>query len=294
MDPITKAYLTMLEESDKSSGIVKSTTSQVGKIYGDESSVPDSDCTLDNVDLETPEEAPAELTTKGATGKPKQLTTKGATGKPKLMKNKQKNESLNPFDALYNRVLSEEGQFNFSTDQDNELESSDEFGSEFGEEGSEEGMEDEEGSEEGSEEVSFTLDRETAQKLVDVLQSVLGETEEETDSEDQTEDEMFDDSEEDSSVDGEDEEEDPFKESVDAKELGHALVKDLDKGHLTSKKNKVVKGAVPVSKKSATSSAIKGADGKIEKHSTDSAISKLTGKNNNVGGVKVGKGLFDQ
>jgi hypothetical protein len=281
MDPITKAYLTMLEESDKSSGIVGSTKSQVGKVFGDESSVPDSDCTLDNVDLETPEEAPAEL------------TTKGATGEPKLMK-KTKNESLNPFDALYNRVLSEEGQFNFSTDQDNELESSDEFGSGFGEEGSDEGMEDEEGSEEGSEEVSFTLDRETAQKLVDVLQSVLGENEEETDSEDQTEDEMFDDSEEDSSVDGEDEEEDPFKESVDAKELGHALVKDLDKGHLTSKKNKVVKGAVPVSKKSATSSAIKGADGKIEKHSTDSAISKLTGKNNNVGGVKVGKGLFDQ
>lgn len=282
MDPITKAYLTMLEESDKSSGIVGSTKSQVGKIYGDESSVPDSDCTLDNVDLETPEEAPAEL------------TTNGATGEPKLMKKTKANESLNPFDALYNRVLSEEGQFNFSTDQDNELESSDEFGSEFGEEGSEEGMEDEEGSEEGSDEVSFTLDRETAQKLVDVLQAVLGENEEETDSEDQTEDEMFDDSEEDSSVDGEDEEEDPFKESVDAKELGHALVKDLDKGHLTSKKSKVVKGAVPVSKKSATSSAIKGADGKIEKHSTDSAISKLTGKNNNVGGVKVGKGLFDQ
>jgi len=282
MDPITKAYLTMLEESDKSSGIVGSTKSQVGKVFGDESSVPDSDCTLDNVDLETPEEAPAEL------------TTKGATGEPKLMKKTKANESLNPFDALYNRVLSEEGQFNFSTDQDNELESSDEFGSEFGEEGSEEGMEDEEGSEEGSDEVSFTLDRETAQKLVDVLQAVLGENEEETDSEDQTEDEMFDDSEEDSSVDGEEEDEDPFKESVDAEELGHALVKDLDKGHLTSKKNKVVKGAVPVSKKSATSSAIKGADGKIEKHSTDSAISKLTGKNNNVGGVKVGKGLFDQ
>ena len=282
MDPITKAYLTMLEESDKSSGIVGSTKSQVGKIFGDESSVPDSDCTLDNVDLENPEEAPAEL------------TSKGATGKPQIMK-KTKNESLNPFDALYNRVLSEEGEFDFTTDQDNEIESDDEYDSDMGEEeGSEEGMEDE--NEEESEEVTFTLDRETAQKLVDVLQAVLGQSDEEEDmdSEDQTEDEMFGDSEEGSSVDGEDEEEDPFKESVDADELGHALVKDLDKGHLASKKSKVVKGAVPVSKKSATSSAIKGADGKIEKHSTDSAISKLTGKNNNVGGVKVGKSLFDQ
>lgn len=273
----------MLEESDKSSGIVKSTTSQVGKIFGDESSAPDSDCTLDNVDLENPEEAPAEL------------TSKGATGKPQIMKKTTKaNESLNPFDALYNRVLSEEGEFDFTTDQDNEIESNDEYDSDMGEEeGSEEGMEDE--NEEESEDVTFSLDRETAQKLVDVLQSVLGQSEEEDmDSEDQTEDEMFGDSEEGSSVDGEDEDEDPFKESVDADELGHALVKDLDKGHLASKKSKVVKGAVPVSKKSATSSAIKGADGKIEKHSTDSAISKLTGKNNNVGGVKVGKSLFDQ
>ena len=272
----------MLEESDKSSGIVGSTKSQVGKVFGDESSVPDSDCTLDNVDLETPKEAPAEL------------TSGGATGKPQLMKKTKANESLNPFDALYNRVLSEEGEFDFSTDQDNSLESSDEDELGMGEEDeSEEGMEEE--NEEESEEVTFTLDRETAQKLVDVLQSVLGQSEEEDmDSEDQTEDEMFGDSEEDSSVDGEDEDEDPFKESVDADELGHALVKDLDKGHLASKKSKVVKGAVPVSKKSATSSAIKGADGKIEKHSTDSAISKLTGKNNNVGGVKVGKGLFDQ
>lgn len=271
----------MLEEKCDSSGIVSSTKSQVGKIYGDESSVPDSDCTLDNVDLENPEEAPAEL------------TSRGATGKPQIMK-KTKNESLNPFDALYNRVLSEEGEFDFSTNQDNEIESDDEYDSDMGEdEGSEEGMEEE--NEEESEEVTFSLDRETAQKLVDVLQSVLGQSEEEDmDSEDQTEDEMFGDSEEESSVDGEDEDEDPFKESVDADELGHALVKDLDKGHLASKKSKVVKGAVPVSKKSATSSAIKGADGKIEKHSTDSAISKLTGKNNNVGGVKVGKSLFDQ
>jgi hypothetical protein len=282
MDPISKAYMSMLEESDKSSGIVASTKSQVGKIFGSESNLPDSDCTTDNVDLETPEEAPAELTSKGADGTPE-----------KLMK-KTKNESLNPFDALYNRVLNEEGEFDFSTETENELEPSDEFGSE-GEDGSEEG-ESEEGEDE-SDEVSITLDRETAQKLVDLLTSVLGEGEGEgEEEEDQTEDEMFGGSDEDSmeDLDGSSEEEDPFKESVDSEELGHAIVKDLDKGHLTSKKNKVVKGAVPVSKKSATSSAIKGADGKIEKHSTDSAISKLTGKNNNVGGVKVGKGLFDQ
>jgi hypothetical protein len=276
MDPITKAYLTMLEESDKSSGIVGSTKSQVGKIFGDETSLPDSDCTTDNVDLETPEEAPAEL------------TSKGATGEPKPMK-KTKNESLNPFDALYNRVLNEEGEFNFSTEEDNSLEPSDEGG----EEESEFEMGEESDESEESDEVTLTIDRETAQKLVDILTSVLGEGEEE----EQTEDEMFDDSDSESEVEdleSSDEDEDPFKESVDAEELGHALLKDLDKGHLTGKKTKEVKGAVPVSKKSAQSSTIKGADGKIEKHSTEGAISKLTGKNNNVGGVKVGKGLFDQ
>ena len=207
------------------------------------------------------------------------------------MKNKQKNESLNPFDALYNRVLNEEGEFDFSTESENELEPSDEFGGEEESE-SEEG---EEGEEE-SDEVTITLDRETAQKLVDLLTTVLGEGEGEEE-EDQTEDEMFGGSDDDSmeDLDGSSEEdEDPFKESVDSEELGHAIVKDLDKGHLTSKKSNAVKGAVPVSKKSSSSSSIKGADGKIEKHSTDSAISKLTGKNNNVGGVKVGKGLFDQ
>lgn len=278
MDPISKAYMSMLEESDKSSGIVASTKSQVGKIFGSESGFPDSDCTTDNVDLETPEEAPAELTSKGANGNPQ-----------KLMK-KPKNESLNPFDALYNRVLNEEGEFDFSTESENELEPSNEFGGEEESE-SEEG---EEGEEE-SDEVTISLDRETAQKLVDLLTSVLGNGEGE-DEEDQTEDEMFGGSDEDSMEDLDDssEEEDPFKESVDSEELGHAIVKDLDKGHLTSKKSNAVKGAVPVSKKSSSSSSIKGADGKIEKHSTDSAISKLTGKNNNVGGVKVGKSLFDQ
>lgn len=269
----------MLEESDKSSGIVGSTKSQVGKIFGDETSLPDSDCTTDNVDLETPEEAPAEL------------TSKGATGEPKPMK-KTKNESLNPFDALYNRVLNEEGEFGFSTEEDNTLEPSDE-GVE-GESDFEMGEESDESEE--SDEVTLTIDRETAQKLVDILTSVLGEGEE-GEEEEQTEDEMFDDSDSESEVEdleSSDEDEDPFKESVDAEELGHALVKDLDKGHLTNKKSKEVKGAVPVSKKSAQSPTIKGADGKIEKHSTEGAISKLTGKNNNVGGVKVGKGLFDQ
>ena len=268
----------MLEESDKSSGIVGSTKSQVGKIFGDETTLPDSDCTTDNVDLETPEEAPAEL------------TSKGATGEPKPMK-KTKNESLNPFDALYNRVLNEEGQFGFSTEEDNTLEPSDE-GVE-GESDFEMGEESDESEE--SDEVTLTIDRETAQKLVDILTSVLGEGEQ--GEEEQTEDEMFDDSDSESEVEdleSSDEDEDPFKESVDAEELGHALVKDLDKGHLTNKKSKEVKGAVPVSKKSAQSATIKGADGKIEKHSTEGAISKLTGKNNNVGGVKVGKGLFDQ
>ena len=107
MDPITKAYMSILEESD-SSGIVKQTKSQVGKTFGDSESESKVKSTVpntsdENVDLEDVEESDREL------------NSDGADGEPKVMKKESK--TLNPFDALYNRVLREEGEFNFSTEK---------------------------------------------------------------------------------------------------------------------------------------------------------------------------------
>lgn len=289
MDPITKAYMSILEESD-SSGIVNSTKSQVNKTFGDSESETNIKKTVpsesdENVDLDEVEESDREL------------NSDGADGKPKVMKKESK--TLNPFDALYNRVLNEEGEFNFSTEEGNELGSENMEGEESSMEDdpfSDDPFSDEEDSE-ASETVEISIDKEMAQKLVEILQAVL----EPEMGEDEVEDiEDIDDSEdmgEDmGESESESEEEELREESVDAEECGHALVDQerLEKG-MTSKSNKEVKGAVPVSKKSAqVPSTGKGADGKLKPHSTEGAVSKLTGKNNNVGGVTAGKGLFDQ
>jgi hypothetical protein len=280
MDPLTKAYMSILEESD-SSGIVNQTKSQVGKTFGDSESENKIKHTFpntsdENIDLEDVEESDREL------------NSDGADGQAKVMKKESK--TLNPFDALYNRVLKEEGEFNFSTEENNELNPTDSSNEDdsFGDDPF--GDMDDDLSEE-SETIDISLDKELAMKLMDVLSAVLNSSnEEEVQDLEDIDDEM--DSEEES-----DEEQEPIRqESVDAEELGHALVdqEKLECG-MTSKSNKEVKGAVPVSKKSAqVPSTGKDCDGKLKPHSPEGAVSKLTAKNNNVGGVTVGKSLFDQ
>lgn len=267
MDPLAKAYLKVIEE-ETSSGVVDSTKAQVGKTFGDKESekkahqtVPTDSAEMVDSELEEVEEAPAELTSKGATGELKSV----------------KAESNNPFDALYNKVLNEE-MFDFST-EDNSLEPT----SEMGEADDSEEFDDE--TEESDDTVSFTLDRETAQKLHDVLMAVLGEGEAEEEAEDGLED--IDDEMEDGM-------EDEVKEAVEAEYHGHALVdqEKLEKG-MTKHSNMEVKGAVPVSKKKAEVVKGKKADGTPEK-CTDNP-EELTSKSKvDSGGVRVGKSLFDQ
>lgn len=295
MDPLANAYLKIVNESVKeleTTGTVK-TDLQINKgAFGhaddkakkffSNSGPEDSEGTED---VEDPKEADAHLT-----------ASKQNDGTPK----KLDNSSRNPFDTLYNKIISEEGIMDFSTDtenpedssfepsEDDGLEDSDEFG-----EGEEEG-EDEEGSED---EVTFTLDRETAEKLHAVLGEILGGEGEEHESEESEGEEEaehdFGGSEEGEDEEGEEESSQggamPFGEATELEELSPEKGKTL-----TKKTNISVKGAVPVTKKKAvTPTTGKGFDGKLKAHSTSGAVSKLQSKKQDVGGVKVGKTIFD-
>jgi hypothetical protein len=298
MDPLANAYLKIVNESVadlQNTGVAK-TDLKIGAAFGHEdknaktflkkSGPEDSE---GSEDVENPKEAEAHLT-----------ASKVNDGTPK----KLDNSSRNPFDSLYNKIISEEGIMDFSTDTENPEDSTfepseDENYDEFGE--GEESEEGEEGEEESGDEVSFTLDRETAEKLYDVLGSILGGgseegEEEEGEGEEEGEEGGF---EFGGSEEGEEEEEGedessqegalPFGEATDIKELSSEKGKTLLK-----KSNYSVKGAVPVSKKKAVTPATgKGFDGKLKAHSTSGAISKLQSKKQDVGGVKTGKFLFD-
>ena len=286
MDPLANAYLKVITESSddlQKTGVAKTDLKIGTGAFGHEDknaktfikkSGPESEGAEDTEDCE---EAPAELT-----------QSKVTDGKPS--KNTVSYEAKNPFDVLYNKILSEEGEFEFSTGskpEDSSFDVAEPFGAkdamdsdenEFGEEG-------EEGEDE---EVTFTLDRETAQKLLDVLTTVLGEEEHEAgESEEEESEEHEEGGEEEGEESSEGEEENPFKEATDMEALAD------EKGlSLTEKGKKEVKSAVPVTKKSAqTPSTGKGHDGKLKAHSTDAAISKLTGKSNDTGGVRTGKFL---
>jgi hypothetical protein len=84
------------------------------------------------------------------------------------------------------------------------------------------------------------------------------------------------------------------QESVEAEIEGHALVNKerLEKG-LTSKPKQKVKNAVPVTKKKAQVSKGSNFDGKPQPFKSNPHELTKPAKHN-VGGVKVGKGLFDQ
>jgi hypothetical protein len=289
MDPLTKAYLKIITESEdlQKGQKVEGETSQTGKVFGNAESEKNKalqkktgpECADD---CETPEEAPAHLTQSAETN-----------GKPE--KNSVSYENKNPFDALYNKILSEEGEeMSFSTGatpEDSSFgiaepfggESSDEESDEFGEEGA--GEEDE---------VTFSLPRELAERLHEVLGSVLSEGEEGEEGEEHEGEESEGEEEAEHAFGGseEGEEENPFKEATDMQALAGA-----EGLSLTDKSKKEVKGAVPVTKKSAqTPSTGKGHDGVAKAFSTETGTSKLTSK----AGIKVGsvdkieKSLFEQ
>lgn len=281
MDPLTKAYMTIIEEGKKApDNTLKSTKKQVGKPFGGPELKTQDDST-NKLRSQKPKEAPSNLTTKGSKGDIKTL---------KNMKNPR--ESTNPFDLIYNKIINEEENFNFST-QDNSLnlEPDSNFGDSTSEDDEFDDTEDE-----SSDEITITLDKELATKLIDILKVALGEEDESEEDESEEDESEEGESEEGESEEGESEEDfgNQYKEAVDAEELGHALVDSEKLSSGLTGKNNVVSGAVPVTKKSAqTPTTGKGADGKISQHSTDSGVSKLTSKKNDVGAVKVGKTLFN-
>jgi hypothetical protein len=287
MDPLTKAYLKIITESEdlQKGQKVEGETSQTGKVFGNAESeknkAPQKKTGPESADdVESPEEAPAHLTQSAETD-----------GEAK--KNSVSYEAKNPFDALYSKILSEEGEeMSFSTGktpEDSSFGVAEPFGGESSDEESDEFGEGEEGEDET---VTLELDKETAHKLLELLQNVLVGDEEHEGEESEGEEEAehaFGGSEE-----GEESEEgeNPFKEAVDMQELAGA-----EGLSLADKSKKEVKGAVPVTKKSAqTPSTGKGHDGVAKAHSTEAGVSKHTGKGSNkVGSVdKVGKTLFDQ
>lgn len=293
LDPLTSAYLKVIEEN-ASNGAVDATKSQVGKTFGhsenDKNVKPKHDG-LENAakDLDKVEEAPAELTTDGSESEPKEVK--------KGEKLSLKGESKNPFDVLFNKIISEDA-FDFST-EDNSLTPDSNFGgpegigSSFGEESDDES--EEFGEEEGEEEGEVESLEEIVSSLKDLLGKLekhLGHEEEETEEGEEEGEEYAD---EESEADEFPEDEESFEEAVEAEVLGHALVdqEKLEAGQ-TKKSVFTVKGAVPVTKKKAEVVKGKKVTGKPESHSTEGGVSKLTAKSNNVGGVQTGKSLFDQ
>ncbi|NBO36537.1 hypothetical protein EBU91_03230 [bacterium] len=200
-----------------------------------------------------------------------------------------KSESKNPFDLLYNKILSEEA-FEDNMDDmsgdtlDFEGEIEDNAGDDLGLEVSED--EDEEHESEEKEGLEAVLDH--LKSAVSSLESFLS-SEEHEDEEHEDEDSM------DMDMDMDMEDEVPVsEEAVEAEIEGHALVdqEKLEKG-LTKHSNQQVKGAVPVSKKKAEVVKGKKVTGKPEPFHTNPE--ELVNKSRqNVGGVTVGKSLFDQ
>jgi hypothetical protein len=295
-DPLTSAYLKVINEN-ASNGAVEASKKQVGKTFGDASN--DSKVkpaaafdNLKNAKVDKPTEAPAELTTDGSESEPKELK--------KGEKLTLKGEAKNPFDALFNKIISEDS-FDFSTEEDNVVKPNDNFGgpegigySPEGEEETEEeeGFGEEEGEEESVEELFSQL-----KDLVSKIGTHLGVSEEGEEESEEEEDpfaeeeegEGFPEDSREGSEESEEEDEDLNEESVEIEELSN------EKGlSLTAKSAHTVKGAVPVTKKSATNVKGKKVTGKPEEFKNEGGISSLQAKNNKVPAVSTGKYLFDQ
>ena len=306
MDPLTKAYLKVIEENAAAG--TADTDLQIGATFGHKENDKNVKTFIkksgsDEVDseLEEPEDAPAEYNSNSSESEAKEL---------KKVEKLTLKDSVNPFDALYNKIISEEDSFNFDT-EDNSLTPDSDFGGPegIGSHGAEDEYEDgDEDSEVSDEEEQEDVDHESLEgilsqikDLVAKLEDKLSEHEEHQEEEEEGEEgeseaeEDYDEYDDDLDSSDEEESDSLNEEEVDAEILGHALVdqEKLEAGQ-TKKSVFTVKGAVPVTKKKATVVKGKKVTGKLEDHSTEPAVNSLTSKNNNVGGVQVGKDLYDQ
>ena len=240
-DELIASYMTVLNEgvdelTNTKSAEVKGSTVKPSKdpAFGTFKKGNDAD---ENVDLDKPSDD-------------KELSSNVKDGEPKKLNKESKNTFKNPFDELYNKIVSENS-FGFSTEEENEIEPSDEgdaFGggrdelggeglgevqdnldSEFGED---EGLDDELGGDiedldslEGGEEVDLGVLVSTLKDVLSQLEKIVGEEEgeeEEIDDIEDIEDEDEEGGEEESDESEEEEEEDgeknPFGEGFKAKQ----------------------------------------------------------------------------
>jgi hypothetical protein len=292
MDPISKAYMSIINESVPSSEV--KTDLKVGAAFGDKDneknvtsfikgSGPDEVEGVDKAD-----EAPEELTSDVDSSLKKLSGVK---------------EAKNPFDVLFNKIVSEET-FNFSTEKDNEIDPSNAFDDsslDNYDENEEDSDVDEfmDSEDEGSEEVTLTLDKEIANKLIEILQAAVG-------GEEEGEEEAYEEGEEEGEEEAYEEEEGEEEGETEEKEktfpesfaLDDAEKLNVDKAvkELTNPKNHVVNSALKAKSKKAETPAVgKKSDGKLSSHSTKSGVSKLTSKKQEVtdNSAKKGKLMFD-
>ncbi len=284
MDPLTQAYMQIInEEADCK---VK-TNLKVGAAFGHSENEKNASNFIkdsgpeDVEELEDAEEAPKELTSDVDSALKKAPTFK---------------EAKNPFDALFNKIVSEET-FNFSTDEENEIEPSNAFEDTTMGLGDEEAEEDlaefDDNEEESGEEVTLTLDKDLASKLIEVLQAALGEEDSEEEGEEgEEEEEMPEDSSE--MEEGEEEGEDDETLSKESFALDEADKVNVDSAvkKLTSPKSHKVEGTLSkVKGKSASVPATgKGSNKPMKSHNTKPAVSKLTKKKQDVEGSSIKKG----
>lgn len=310
-DPLTSAYLKVINENASNGKVEGQSLKTDGSPYGQGAEskknattfYKDSGEEKVKKDVKKPVAAPAEL-------------SEEPENEPKEYKASEKltlKDSKNPFDALFNKIISEDS-FDFSSHEGVEPEES--FG---GPEGigahsmhdEDEDMSDDEtyGDEDDSEDYEED-EHEDIESLVSQLKELVGKLEShleghiEHEESEEDEDEFPEDSREESDEDEshedeshEDEDEEVSEESVDAEVLGHALVdqEKLEAGH-TKKTSWNVKGAVPSVKKGAKFAKGKKVNGKPESFENKEGINKYQKQGNSYDakGVKVGKFLFDQ
>ena len=280
IDPLTQKYLEVLTEGNKPCA-VKGEKNKPGKYAFEGAEKKSPNTTTKNSKISKPTED------KRNSGQSRKGNLENLKGK-KI----QDNSSVNPFETLYNKILSEDDSFGWEIDKEESETSPFEGDSpneiEYDSGSSDEEGENEEGGEEGGEEVTLTLDRETAEKLIDILQSAIGGTESE-------EEEMEDEGEE-MENEGEEMEDDEelTKEEVESEVLGHSLVdqEKLLKG-MNKPGNAIVRGSISAKKKKAQVPLTgKGFKGELSAHGDKGK--SLQGKNNKVNAVNAGnKSFFD-
>jgi len=288
IDPLTQKYLEVLTEG-KNECTVKGEKNKPGKSFeGSEKMNKDKNSTTKNAKISKPTE---------------DKRNSGQSRKGDLQKAKTVvKDSVNPFEDLYNKILSEDDTFGWEIEKDEEEGEESPFNSESPNEmeydmgDSDEDLEDSL-DEEGSEDVTITLDKETASKLIDILQAAVGgemDSEEEGSQEEEEEgsEEEEEGSEEEYEGSEDEESEDELKEEVDAEVLGHSLVdqEKLLKG-MNKPSNGVVKGSISAKKKKAQVPLTgKGFKGEASAHGDKGKT--LQGKNNKVSAVNAGNKSF--